>query len=118
MILRARPGCDEDERAVVRRLSRARKAPRDAVMRARMIELRWSGLRVPAIAVELDSGQKTVRCWLHRFNRLGLQGWRIWAGRAASGGSPKRNDPGHLPGQDRAAGATAVGARRGTVGLR
>jgi hypothetical protein len=43
-------------------------------MRARMIELSWSGLRVPAIAVELDCSQKTVRCRLHRFNRLGLQG--------------------------------------------
>jgi hypothetical protein len=31
-----------------------------------MIELSWSGLRVPAIAVELDCSQKTVRCWLHR----------------------------------------------------
>ncbi|MER5604142.1 helix-turn-helix domain-containing protein [Streptomyces sp. NPDC002265] len=43
-------------------------------MRARMIELSWSGLRVPAIVVELGCSQKTVRCWLHRFNRLGLQG--------------------------------------------
>jgi len=74
MVLWARPERDEDERAVVRRLSRARKAPRDAVMRARMIELSWSGLRVPAIAVELDCSRKTVRCWLHRFNRSGLQG--------------------------------------------
>ncbi|MGW4873746.1 helix-turn-helix domain-containing protein [Streptomyces chartreusis] len=63
MVLRARPGRDEDERTVVRRLSRARKGPRDAVMRARMIELSWSGLRVPAIAVEVDCSQKTVRCW-------------------------------------------------------
>ncbi|MFJ9244755.1 helix-turn-helix domain-containing protein [Streptomyces sp. NPDC101776] len=74
MVLRARRGRDEDERAVVRRLSRARKAPRDAVTRARMIELSWSGLRVPAIAVELDCSQKTVRCRLHRFNRSGLEG--------------------------------------------
>ena len=74
MVLWARPGRDEDERAVVRRLSRARKAPRDLVMRARMIELSWSRLRVPAIAVELDCNQKTVRSWLHRFNRSGLQG--------------------------------------------
>ncbi|MFF3420395.1 helix-turn-helix domain-containing protein [Streptomyces sp. NPDC002698] len=43
-------------------------------MRARMIELSWSGLRVPAIAVELGCSQKTVRCRLHRFNRSGLQG--------------------------------------------
>ena len=66
-------GRDEDERNVVRRLSRARKAPRDAVMGARMVELSWSGLRVPAIAVELDCSQKTVRCWLHRFNSFGLR---------------------------------------------
>ncbi|WRZ95744.1 helix-turn-helix domain-containing protein [Streptomyces sp. NBC_01007] len=38
-----------------------------------MIELSWAGLRVPAIAMELDCSQKTVRCWLHRFNRSGLQ---------------------------------------------
>ncbi|MET7356766.1 helix-turn-helix domain-containing protein [Streptomyces mirabilis] len=43
-------------------------------MRAQMIELSWSGLRVPAIAAELGYSQKTVRCWLHRFNRSGLQG--------------------------------------------
>ncbi|MEU2744657.1 helix-turn-helix domain-containing protein [Streptomyces sp. NPDC007095] len=43
-------------------------------MRARMIELSWSGLRVPAIAAELGCSQKTVRCWLHRFNRSGLHG--------------------------------------------
>ncbi|MFD5516982.1 hypothetical protein [Streptomyces sp. NPDC127066] len=53
MVSWARPERDEDERAVVRRLSRARKAPRDVVMRARMIEPSRSGLRVPAIAVEL-----------------------------------------------------------------
>ncbi|MFE2586312.1 transposase [Streptomyces sp. NPDC059378] len=80
MVLWARPECDENERAVVRRLAlalalaRARKAARDTVMRARMIELSWSGLRVPEIAVELDCSQRTVRCWLHRFNRSGLQG--------------------------------------------
>ncbi|MGI5135387.1 helix-turn-helix domain-containing protein [Streptomyces sp. CA-106110] len=43
-------------------------------MRARMIEMSWSGLRVPAIASELGCSQKTVRCWLHRFNRSGLPG--------------------------------------------
>lgn len=43
-------------------------------MRARMIELSWSGLRVPAIAAELGRSQKTVQRRLHRFNRSGLQG--------------------------------------------
>jgi transposase len=59
---------------VVRRLARARKAPRDLVMRARMVELSWSGQRVPAIADELRCSSKTVRRWLHRFNRSGLEG--------------------------------------------
>ncbi|MFJ8004018.1 helix-turn-helix domain-containing protein [Streptomyces fagopyri] len=74
MVLWARPGRDEDERAVVRRLARARKAPRDVVMRARMIELSWSGQRVLAIAAELGCSQKSVRCRLHRFNGTSLQG--------------------------------------------
>ncbi|MFF0034119.1 helix-turn-helix domain-containing protein [Streptomyces avermitilis] len=56
------------------RLSRARKAPRDLVLRARMVELSWAGEYVPAIADELRCSQKTVRRWLHRFNRLGLDG--------------------------------------------
>ncbi|MER5465926.1 helix-turn-helix domain-containing protein [Streptomyces sp. NPDC002668] len=43
-------------------------------MRARMIELSWQGVRVPAIGAELGCSQKTVRCWLHRFNRSGLEG--------------------------------------------
>ncbi|MFK8851055.1 helix-turn-helix domain-containing protein [Streptomyces sp. Ac-502] len=58
----------------MRRLSRARKAPRDLVLRARMVELSWSGERVPAIADELRCSLKTVRRWLHHFNRLGLDG--------------------------------------------
>ncbi|MFF3691688.1 transposase [Streptomyces sp. NPDC002187] len=59
---------------MVCKLARARKAPRDLVMRARVIELSWQRLRVPAIAAELGCSQKTVRCWLHRFNRTGLEG--------------------------------------------
>ncbi|MFC3577416.1 transposase [Streptomyces yaanensis] len=62
------------EERVVLRLSRARKAPRDLAVRARMVELSWSGQRVPAIADELRSSPKTVRRWLHRFNRSGLDG--------------------------------------------
>ncbi|MFH8347299.1 helix-turn-helix domain-containing protein [Streptomyces sp. NPDC018045] len=36
--------------------------------------LSWFGQRVPAIADELRRSPKTVRRWLHRFNRLGLDG--------------------------------------------
>jgi transposase len=39
-----------------------------------MVGLSWAGLRVPAIADEVGCGRKTVRRWLHRFNRSGLQG--------------------------------------------
>jgi transposase len=39
-----------------------------------MVELSWSGQRVPAIAQELRCSPKTVRRWLHRFNRSGLEG--------------------------------------------
>ncbi|ANP56715.1 transposase [Streptomyces griseochromogenes] len=74
MVLRARPSRDESENQLVRRLARARKAPRDLVMRARMVELSWSGQRVPAIAEELRCNAKTVRRWLHRFNQSGLDG--------------------------------------------
>ncbi|MFI0968321.1 helix-turn-helix domain-containing protein [Streptomyces sp. NPDC021080] len=119
MVLCARLELDEGERAVVGRPSRARKAPRDVVMRARMIELSWSGLRVLAIAVELGCSQKTVRCWLHRFNRSGLQGLDDLGGQ---GRRATHHRAGMIlddfPGQNRASGATAVGARRGTVGLR
>ncbi|CAL9328699.1 hypothetical protein SUDANB176_00022 [Streptomyces sp. enrichment culture] len=65
-------GRDENEQRLVRRLSRARKAPRDLVLRARMVELSRPGERVPTIADELRCSPKTVRRWLHRFNRLGL----------------------------------------------
>ncbi|MFE7114418.1 helix-turn-helix domain-containing protein [Streptomyces sp. NPDC057654] len=74
MALRARPSRDADEETMVRRLARARKAPRDTVTRARIIELSWQGRRVPAIAVETGCSEKTVRRWLHRFNRSGLEG--------------------------------------------
>ncbi|MDX2709788.1 helix-turn-helix domain-containing protein [Streptomyces sp. PA03-6a] len=35
---------------------------------------------MPAIAHELGCSQKTVRCWLHRFNRSGLDGLEDLAG--------------------------------------
>ncbi|MEU3558643.1 helix-turn-helix domain-containing protein [Kitasatospora sp. NPDC006786] len=74
VVLRARQGRGSGEGAVVRRLARARKAPADLVLRARMIELSRAGSRVPAIAAKLMCSQKTVRCWIHRFNRDRLEG--------------------------------------------
>lgn len=74
VVLRARPGRDEDEQAVVHRLASARKAPKVVVERCRMVELSWGGWLVPQIADELRCSQKTVRRWLHRFNHCGLEG--------------------------------------------
>ncbi|MFI9605041.1 transposase [Streptomyces sp. NPDC052043] len=74
VVLRARPGRDEGEQAVVHRLASARKAPKVVVERCRMVELSWGGWLVPQIADELRCSQKTVRRWLHRFNRCGLEG--------------------------------------------
>lgn len=39
-----------------------------------MVELSWDSWLVPQIADELRCSHKTVRRWLHRFNRLGLEG--------------------------------------------
>ncbi|MGV9567086.1 helix-turn-helix domain-containing protein [Streptomyces sp. NPDC003480] len=74
MVLRARPGCDEGEQAVVHRLAAARKEPKVLVERCRMVELSWDGWLVPQIANEVRCSQKTVRRWLHRCNRSGLEG--------------------------------------------
>jgi hypothetical protein len=74
VVLRARPGRDEGEQAVVHRLASARKAPKVVVERCRMVEPSWGGWLVPQRADELRCGQKTVRRWLHRFNRCGLEG--------------------------------------------
>lgn len=74
VVLRARPSRDENEQRLARRLPRSRKAPRDPVLRARMVELSCSGQRVPAIADELRCSRKTVRHWWHRFNSSGLDG--------------------------------------------
>ncbi|MFD5916739.1 helix-turn-helix domain-containing protein [Kitasatospora sp. NPDC058201] len=59
---------------MIARLAGARKAPADLVMRARIVALSWSGLRVAGIAAEPGCHPKTVRWWLHRFNELGPEG--------------------------------------------
>ncbi|WP_344336336.1 helix-turn-helix domain-containing protein [Kitasatospora putterlickiae] len=60
------------------RLAGARKAPADLVMRARIVALSWSGLRVAGIATEPGCHAKTVRWWLHHFNELDLEGLEDW----------------------------------------
>lgn len=39
-----------------------------------MVGMSWDGRLVPRIADNLRCSQKTVRRWLHRFNRCGLEG--------------------------------------------
>lgn len=73
MALRVRPMTAEEERTI-EQLSRSRTASARAVERARIIRLAKEGLRVPAIARELDIVPKTVRIWLKRFNERGLDG--------------------------------------------
>ncbi|MFE2972820.1 helix-turn-helix domain-containing protein, partial [Streptomyces sp. NPDC059340] len=50
-----------------------------------MAELSWGGWLVPQIADKLRCGQKTVRRWLHRFNRLGLEGLEDLGGQGRKG---------------------------------
>ncbi|WP_308315779.1 helix-turn-helix domain-containing protein [Streptomyces sp. ISL-100] len=49
---------------------------------------------MPAIAEEVSCRQKTVRRWLHRFNRSGLEGLEKRGGQGVNGGSPRRSGHG------------------------
>jgi len=69
-----RSAVDGDERARVQKLAAARHAPRDWVMRARIVALSWEQLTVPEIAERVGCRPRTVRSWIHRFNADGLTG--------------------------------------------
>jgi transposase len=73
-LLRARPAADSVEEQKVHKLAGAWHAPADWVLRARIVECGWQGMRVPAIADKLGCHQKTVRRWVERFNAGGLDG--------------------------------------------
>lgn len=73
-LLIARPAADAVEERAIRKLARARHAPADWIIRARVVALSWDGFRVPAIARGLGCHEQTVRRWLQRFNTDGLQG--------------------------------------------
>jgi transposase len=72
--LYARPAHDPDEERKIYKLAGARHAPADWIQRARIIVLSWAGMRVTAIAAELDCHPATVLERLHRFNAEGLDG--------------------------------------------
>jgi transposase len=73
MALRIR-AVSEEERAAIARLAASRTAPARAVERGQLLWLALEGQRVPAIARTLRVGEETVRCWLTRFNAVGLDG--------------------------------------------
>lgn len=64
----------DEEKATLEKRARARTAAAREVERARIILLASAGKRVPAVAAELELSQATVRTWLKRFNRAGLDG--------------------------------------------
>jgi transposase len=63
-----------DERGAIERLARSRTAPARTVERARIILLSRQGDSVAEIAEKLVIGPDTVRRWIHRFDRRGIDG--------------------------------------------
>src|SRR5919202_4582273 len=59
---------------MIERLAHSRTAEARVVERVRLIWHASQGLSVPAIAAELGLHAQTVRQWLKRFNRRGLEG--------------------------------------------
>jgi len=73
-ILRARAAVDEKEERQLRKIATSRHGPADWIVRARMVVYSWDGMRVDAIAAEVQCSAKTVRIHLKRFNEQGLDG--------------------------------------------
>ncbi|MFI9825720.1 helix-turn-helix domain-containing protein [Streptomyces sp. NPDC052013] len=70
-----------------------------------MVELSWSGQRVPAIADELRCHPRTVRRWLHRFNHSGLDGLEDLGGQGPEAADHRDGTlTHHRPGQAAASG--------------
>jgi transposase len=73
-ILRARVAQDEKEERQLRKLATSRHGPADWIVRARLVVYSWEGMRVDAIAAEVQCCAKTVRIHLKRFNEQGFDG--------------------------------------------
>jgi transposase len=63
-----------EEATTIDRLASSRTAPARTVERAQIIRLSRQGEHVPAIAERLGLHHQTVRLWVGRFNRHGLDG--------------------------------------------
>jgi transposase len=90
-ILRVRAAHDEREEKQVRTLAGSRHGPADWILHARMVARSWDGVRVEAIAKELQCSPQTVRRRLHRFDAEGLDGL---------GDRPKAGRPRRLTSED------------------
>lgn len=64
----------DEEKAALEKLARSRTAAAREVERARIILLASTGQRVPVLAAQLALSAATVRTWLKRFNKKGLDG--------------------------------------------
>jgi transposase len=64
----------EEERMSIERLAKSRTAAARLVERARIIRAAAGGKRVAVIAAELQVHPETVRLWIKRMNRQGLDG--------------------------------------------
>jgi len=93
--IKARAAADGREERRIRRLARSRLGPRDYILRAQMVALRWDGRRVPDIAAELGCHPKTVRVRLAHFDAAGIAGLRD---RARPADHRIRAEPDHPPG--------------------
>jgi len=62
------------EQDAIERLARSRTAPARTVERARIVLLSRQGDTVAAVAETLGVCQDTVRRWIHRFDRRGVDG--------------------------------------------
>jgi transposase len=99
---------EPEEAAAVKRLAHSRTQPARLVERARMVWLALTGASAPAIAREVGCSAETVRHWLKRFNRHGVDGLRD----AARSGRP----PTYTPAQVGEVVATAL-SNPSTLGL-
>ena len=73
-ILRVRAAHDEKEEQWVRKLAASRHGPADWIFHAKIVVRSWDGVRVEAIATDLECSAQTVRRRLHRFDVQGIEG--------------------------------------------
>lgn len=79
----------QEEKDVIRKLSRSQTASVRVVERAKLLQLAGEGQSVQQIATTLQINEKTVRKWFKRFEQQGLSGLED----APRSGAPSRYTP-------------------------